>query len=138
MFWEIERHIRKSNWAEALKATKHLLQDHPSQARLHGYAGLCNFRLEQFESAVDSLRRAVVLDENFWEAGTLLAQALDRLLRFEEALDVVEQFLVVRPSDPTLIHLRNGLQRIVPERITDAWQKSIHLDWPQVELTQSD
>lgn len=90
------------------------------------------------EAAVDELRRAVALNDQDWEAGTALAQALDRLLRFEEALEVTEHFLRVRPSDPTLNHLHNGLKRNVPYRITDAWEKSVQLDHYEVELTNPD
>lgn len=138
MIQEIEEHMRMGRWPDALHLTEQFLQVQPCNARMHGYVGLCHVRCGDLESAIAPLQKAIVLDEKFWEAGTLLAQTLDRLLRYEEALQVTEQFLTVRPSDPTLIHLREGLMRNVPDRITDSWQKSTKLDWHQVELTHRD
>jgi len=138
MFREIERLVRRSDWEGTLRKALQLLDEHPNQAKLHGYAGLSHFQLGRFEQAVPPLRRAIVLDEQFWEAGMLLAQALDRLLQFEEALEIAEQFIKVRPSDQRLILLRDSLRRRVPEKITDSWELSRHLDHYEVELTQSD
>lgn len=138
MIGDIEECMRKGQWLDALHLTEQLLQVQPTNARAYGYAGLCHYRCGEFEKALVPLNRAIVLDDQFWEAGTLLAQIYDRLLRFEEALQIVEQFLIVRPSDPTLVRLREGLLRNVPERITDSWQKSTQLDWHKVELTHRD
>jgi len=130
--------MRVGRWDEAHQELQRELLKQPSCAQAHAYQGLCYYRQGRFEEAIAPLRRAIALDEGYWEAGTKLAQALDRLLRFEEALEVAENFLLQRPSDPTLVHLRAGLQRSVPEKLTDSWQKSKQLDWYQVELTHSD
>lgn len=135
---EVEELLQAGRWADARHLIERCLQIQPINAKLHGYLGLCYFRVGEFENSLVPLKRAISLDEGFWEAGTLLAQALDRLLQYEEALEITEQFLVVRPSDPTLIHLREGLLRNVPEKITDSWQKSTQLDWHHVELTHRD
>ncbi|GEM_PF-815606 len=134
----IEELLRTGRWADALLVAEGVANQQPLNAKAHGYIGLCHFRLGQFEQAVEPLRKALTLDEHYWEAGTKLAQALDRLQRYEEALEVVEKCLKDRPSDPTLVHLQSGLKRNVPERITDSWQKSVVLDWHRVELTHRD
>jgi len=135
---EIEAAVRHSDWRRAKHLADVKIDRHPNQSRLHYFSGLASFKLGEFEEAVVELRKAIALNDHDWQAGTVLAQALDRLLRFEEALEVVEHFLTVRPSDPTLVHLHSGLKRNVPERITDAWEKSVQLDWPDVELTNRD
>lgn len=137
-FGEIESAIRHADWRKAKHLADAKLERHPNQSRLHYYSGLASYRLGDMESAVVELQKAVALNEQDWQAGTVLAQALDRLLRFEEALEVTAHFLKVRPSDPTLVHLHAGLKRNVPEKITDAWELSTQLDWPDVELTNQD
>ncbi len=138
MLESIEQAMRQGDWENARHLAEQFIQIQPVNARAQAYLGLCHYRCGDFERAIGPLQRAVVLDENFWEAGTLLAQTYDRLLRFEEALEITERFLAVRPSDPTLIHLKEGLLRNVPEKITDSWQKSTQLDWHRVELTNRD
>lgn len=137
-FREIEVHLFRGEWKEALAKSEQEAFEQPSNAAIHAYVGLCHYRMGNFALAVEPLRKAVALDSQHWEAGTKLAQSLDRLQRYEEALEVANAFLVVRPSDPTLVHLKAGLERQVPEKITDSWQKSIHLDWHHVELTHQD
>lgn len=138
MLESIEQAMKQGNWEDAKHLAEQFIQIQPVNARAQAYLGLCHYRCNDFEKAIAPLQRAIVLDERFWEAGTLLAQTYDRLLRFEEALQVAERFLVVKPSDPTLTHLRDGLLRNVPEKITDSWQKSTQLDWHHVELTHRD
>lgn len=138
MIGEIEAQLKQGNWLDARHIAEQLLQFQPTHARAYGYLGLTYYRTGEFELAIEPLKKATVLDEQFWEAGTLLAQAYDRLQRYEEALQVTEQFLTQRPSDQTLIHLREGLLRNVPEKVTDSWQKSTQLDWHHVELTHRD
>ena len=138
MIEEIEYHLSRGQWKMALDKSNELVFDQPSNATAHALVGLSHYRMGDFAEAIEPLKRAVALDDQYWEAGTKLAQALDRLQHYEEALEIVSTFLKVRPSDPTLIHLKNGLERQVPTRITDSWQKSIHLDWHHVELTHQD
>jgi len=138
MISPVEDLLKCGRWADALLIAEGVVEQQPLNAKAHAYVGLCHYRMGNFEKAVSPLQRAITLDENYWEAGTKLAQALDRLQRYEEALDVVNRCLEVRPSDPTLIHLQSGLQRSVPEKITDSWQKTVVLDHYHVELTHRD
>ena len=138
MLESIVQAMKQGNWTDARHLAEQFIQVQPVNARAQAYLGLCHFRCGDFERALGPLQRAIVLDESFWEAGTLLAQTYDRLLRFEEALEVTNRFLAIRPSDATLIHLKEGLLRNVPQKITDSWQKSTQLDWHRVELTHRD
>lgn len=138
MIREIESSLQGGQWLDARHLAEQFLQFNPTNARVYGYLGITYYRTGEYEKALEPLRKAITLDENFWEAGTLLAQTLDRLLKYEAALEVAEQFLALRPSDQTLLHLREGLLRNVPKKITDSWEKSVQLDWHHVELTHRD
>jgi tetratricopeptide (TPR) repeat protein len=130
----IEALMRMGQWEAARVETEKLLLDHPASAKLRGYVGLCYYRLGNFEAAAAQLRQATCLDERFVDAGVKLVQALDRLQRYDEALEAAEQFAKVDPNNDTLIHLINGLQRQVPKRVTDSWELSIMLDRHEVKL----
>jgi tetratricopeptide (TPR) repeat protein len=138
MISDIENLLKRGNWQEARKLAQGFLSQQPNAAKVHAYLGLTYMYEADYERAVKPLKVAVTLDPKLWRAGTWLAQSLDHLQRYEEALEAVEIALRVKPSDPTLNHLKSGLQRNVPERITDAWEKSVHLDWYNVELTHQD
>ena len=97
-------------------------------------AGLAKHVRLEFEAAVQPLKQATILDEDFVDAGVKLVQSLDRLQRYEEALEYAQQFLKVDPNCEPLKRLVNGLQRQVPEKITDNWQLSVHLDRYEVRL----
>ena len=138
MFPEIELHMKEGQWLEVRRLAEQWTEIQPASPSGHAYLGYALLRLDRLNEAADALQRATTLDGCFWQAGIMLAQVLDRLMQFEEALEVTERFLKVKPSHPTLLHLRDGLKRSVPEKITESWQKSIHLDWHHVELTNQD
>ena len=138
MTQEIEKLLGQGKWQEAQAKAEQMILAQPVNRRAHAYLVLSLYRQGKLEQAVSSLKKATILDEEFWEAGTKLAQCLDQLQRYEEALEVVEQFLAIKPSDSTLLHLESGLRRNVPEKITDSWQKTTFLDHHHVELTHRD
>jgi len=131
---QIEALLRQGKWTEARCQCDALLEEHPTNARLHGYLGLCFYRQGQFEEAIVPLRQATILDESFVDAGVKLVQSLDRLQRYEEALELAEGFLVVDPNEEQLKVLIKGLRRQIPDRITEGWQRSVHLDRYEVKL----
>ncbi len=136
MTTDIQRHIADGNWEAAKRHAESVVDTQPANPLGHAYLGYVLAHFGNYERAAECLRVATTLDNQLWQAGILLAQVLDRLLRFQEALEVTEAFLKVKPSHPTLVHLREGLKRNVPEKITDSWQKSVFLDWHSVELPQ--
>jgi len=114
MYRKVEALMRKGAWEDARREC----------------AALC----ERFEEAAVELERAVTLEPDHYEAALKLAQSLDRLGRYEDAYDVVREFLPRRPDDPTLLLMAQGLEEFVPRRITDGWEKSVRLDHRIVEL----
>ncbi|HVL40146.1 MAG TPA: tetratricopeptide repeat protein [Fimbriimonadaceae bacterium] len=137
MFEIVEEHLRKREWAEAEVECRSCIQQQPILARGHGLLGLILYRQARYEEAVPSLQRAVALDPNFHDAGALLAQTLDRLQRYKEALEVARETIKLRPNDLQLTLLIEGLSRQVDEK-TDAWERSVNLDWHHVTLAQKE
>lgn len=121
---EVEQMMARGAWAEAQARSAELVQAHPANAKLHGYLGLCLFRQQNFSAAADCFRKALLLDDKFWEAALKLAQCHDRLLQYDEALSAAKIAHKLRPSDPTINVLINGLERQVTESLTDGWQKT--------------
>ncbi len=119
--------MQQGRWDEAVHACQCALQVQPISPKLHAYLGVCYFRQEKFENAIDSLRRATMLDPQFVDAGVKLAQAYDRLRRYEEAYVVAQEFLRIRPGDRTLQGLVNGLQYHVKGNRTDGWERTSSL-----------
>jgi tetratricopeptide (TPR) repeat protein len=130
----IEALMRQGQWERARQEAEVLAREHPTSAKLHAYVGLCHFRLGRFAQAVPHLTQATCLDERYVDAGLKLAQALDRLQRYEEALDVAEQFYRVDPNNEALARLISGLRRQVPPKITDSWELTTVLDRYEIRL----
>lgn len=124
MTQEVEQLMARGNWEGAFAACQSLAVEHPSSAKVQGYLGLCLYRQQNFEAAAACFRKALLLDEKFWEAALKLAQCLDRLMQYEEALEAAKAAHKLRPSDPTINVLVNGLERQVCEKPVDGWQKS--------------
>lgn len=123
-----EGHMRKGAWDEAQKEFRRLIFVTPTNPRLHAYEGVCYFRQDKFAEAIPCLKRAVDLDPKYVEAGTKLAQAYDRLHRYEEAYVVVQEMLKVKPGDTTLRGLEMFLSVRAKGNRTDGWERSIALD----------
>src|SRR5207237_5921316 len=99
---EIEQLMGQGNWEGAAKRCDELITEHPTNARLYGYRGLCLYRKQAFEDAAGAFQKALLLDEKFWEAALKLAQCLDRLMKYPEALTAARVAHKLRPSDPTV------------------------------------
>lgn len=125
MTQEIEQMMGRGEWETAQTRCSELIASHPTNARLHGYLGLCLFRLQQYEEATRSFRLALTLDEKFWEAALKLAQCFDRMMKYPEALEAARVAHRLRPSDPTINVLINGLERQASDPITGGgWEKN--------------
>jgi Flp pilus assembly protein TadD len=124
MLQEIETLMQQGRWDDASSRLQAMLQVQPVNPKLHAYLGCCHFRKNEFEKAAECFRRAVTLDPKYWEAGLKLAQSLDRLMRYKEALQVAEEFLHLRPNEGSLQALVNGLRRQQGAVEEESWQKS--------------
>jgi predicted Zn-dependent protease len=136
MLQEVEGLMQKGQWDDAITRLQAILQMQPVNARLHGYLGVCYYKKNKFEEAATEFRKAVTLEPHFWEAGVKLAQSLDRLMRYKEALEVAEHYLHLKPNDGTLQALVNGLRRQQGATSEESWERSIKHDFHAVSFSQ--
>lgn len=124
----IENHMQRGAWDDAIAECRQFLGAQPVNSTVWAYLGVCHFRKSEWEHAVEALKRATILDPKFVDAGVKLAQALHRLGRGLEALEVSEHFLTIRPGDRTLEGLREALHHHSHQRRTDGWERTIRLN----------
>lgn len=124
MIEELDLLIQRGQWSEVFTRAQALIQIQPADARLHAYLGLCYMRGNQFDHAIPSFKRAVTLKPEFFEAQLKLAQCLDRMQRYDEAVEPVTEALRLRPNDVTTQILHRGIMRNATKTVTDGWQKS--------------
>jgi tetratricopeptide (TPR) repeat protein len=132
----IEGAMAAQNWTLAADLCRQQIADHPTSAKLYAYLGWCEIQLNRPAAAVQPLRTAVILEPHYWQASLQLAQLLDRLGRYAEALQAANDALREKPGHPQIVALVRGLERQVPEEITDAWQVSTKPIFYTIELTQ--
>ena len=135
MTQEIDNLMRQGKWDEALAQCQALIQMQPVNPKLHGFLGLIYARKNDMPHAEAAFRKAITLDPNFWEAGVRLAQVLDRMMKYKEGLQIAEHYLKMRPNDPALQALVNGLRRQAGAVEEESWQKSVKGGWHNVTLS---
>ena len=128
--------MQQGKWPEAVAACRALIQEQPVNPKLQGMLGYCCMRMNDVTQAEAAFRKAITLDPNYWEAGVKLAQCLDRMMRYKEALQIAESYLPMRPNDPALVALVNGLRRQAGAQEEESWQKSTKGGWHNVTLSQ--
>jgi predicted Zn-dependent protease len=133
---EVDNLMRQGKFDEALVKCQALVQLQPISPKLHGYLGLIYARKNDLPNAEASFRKAITLDPNFWEAGVRLAQVLDRMMKYKEGLQIAEHYLKMRPNEPALQALVNGLRRQAGAVEEESWQKSVKGGWHNVTLSQ--
>jgi tetratricopeptide (TPR) repeat protein len=124
MLESIEQAMAEGRWAEAVELSEAAVVAHPTSARAYAYLGWSRVQAGKPHAAVEPLRIAVILEPHFWQASLQLAQLLDRLGRYKEALQYAQDALKEKPGNAQIEGLIRGLERQVPEEITDSWQIS--------------
>lgn len=94
----------------------------PTDAKIHAYEGICFFRMGDFASAEPCFMRASTLDERFVDAGVKRAQCLDRMHRYDEALEVAREWHRQRPNDPALNAIIEAHQYRAHPRRVEGWE----------------
>lgn len=136
MLEPIETALNAGKWSEALALCEEFLAEHPTVARLNAYHGWSLIQLGRLPEAVEPLRKAVTLEPHFWQASFRLAQLLDRMGRYAEALQHAKHALKEKPGHRSIEGLVRGLERQVPEDVTDAWQVSTKPMFHTVSMPQ--
>ncbi len=130
--------MRAGDWLSARSRCAELVERYPVTPEYQAYLGLCLLHSGELKEASDRFQKAFVLNPLYWEAGLKLAQCLDKLGRYEDALLAAKEGLKARPSEPTLLALARGLERQVPEKITDAYQLSMLPLYWMIDLKEPD
>jgi len=115
-----------------------LLEDHPGNAHLHGYLGLCHFRLEQFEQAAEELGKATALEPTFLDAGEKLALSQLRIGRNRDALETAKDFLRIDPNNSVLRGVLLRLQMRDDTADQEAWERTRNLTRNHLETVERD
>lgn len=129
----IESLMQRGMWDDAIVECKAVTQVQPMSPMVWAYMGMCHFRKQEWEDASAALRRAVILDPKFLDAGIRLAQALDKCGRHLEAYDVAADFLKQHPGNNTLKGLTLALEHHLRERRLDNWERSTRAHTVMIE-----
>jgi tetratricopeptide (TPR) repeat protein len=135
MLEPIEGAMAAGKWNEAADMCIGLIAEHPTTAKLYAYLGWCYAQLGRPVDSVEPLRKAVILEPHFWQASFQLAQLLDKMGRYAEALQHARDALKDKPGFTPIESLIRGLERQVPDKITDAWQVSAKPLFYTVQIT---
>ncbi len=121
---KIESAMKLGRWSEAQQACREALMARPTDARIHAFEGICFFRMGDFQTAEGCFMRATALDPRFVDAGVKRCQCLDRLRRYDEALELAREWHVQRPNDPALNAIIEAHQYRANPRRTEGWEIS--------------
>jgi tetratricopeptide (TPR) repeat protein len=135
MLEPIEGAMAAGKWNEAAAMCNALIAEHPTTAKLYAYLGWSYAQMGRPSDSIEPLRKAVILEPHFWQASLQLAQLLDRLGRYAEALQHARDALKDKPGNASIEALIRGLERQVPESITDSWQVSSKPLFYTVQIT---
>jgi Flp pilus assembly protein TadD len=121
--------VLENRWDEAAQEVALELCKRPSDPKLHGLQGWCLYQQGRYEEAARAFERATLIDIHYWEAGRMHAECLDRLRRYDEAIQVAERWLRVQPNDRRLRMLAESLGRHHEDKL-GGWTKT--RDLPEV------
>ncbi len=133
MLQDIEQIMQTGNWQAVETACRNSLLAHPTNPKVHAYLGLSFFKRAQYELAVDPLKRATILDPKFSDAGIKLAQALNHVRRYKEALQVAKEYLQLCPNSTILLGLIDFLSEKRGLEDTEAWERTRRLELESVQ-----
>lgn len=134
----IEEAIKNGDWQQAKQLAQEFVAEHPTNSQARAYLGLSLMHCANIELAAVELRSAVALDPHFWQAELILAQCLDMLGRYREALEVARRGLKERPSDPKFQSLIRGLERHVDDPVTEGWERSVKPIMYNIDITHTE
>lgn len=137
MYDRINELMSHGQWEEAAFACESALQLYPFNGKLHGYKGMCHYRLNDYEKAEKEFLAAYSLDPTLGEAAVKRAQCLEKLRRYHEAMDVVKDWRPLRPNDHVLEGLEEFLKMKHEAEEHDAWERTRHVSL-KIEITHLD
>src|SRR5207244_2527678 len=91
----------------------------------HALEGICLFRLGDFAAAEPCFMRATALDPTFVDAGVKRCQCLERLRKFDDAVELAREWRAKRPHDPTLNAMIHAHGNRPDPRRTEGWEAGL-------------
>lgn len=100
---------RTGRYKEALAHLEHAFRIHPQARKLYEVLGVLHFQQGDYKGAEQAFRRCIAIEPDSVTAYASLSYALLRQNRGDEALQVLQQGLQVRPSGSLYTNLGNAL-----------------------------
>ncbi len=116
--------MQEGKWDEAIQACESCLQVQPCLGRIHALMGECFYVQKMYEQAEPCFHRAYTLDPHLGDAASRHAQCLERLHRYRDAMDVVKDWLLLKPNDATLQGLHEFLLTQKESEEHDGWERT--------------
>lgn len=107
-FDEAMAHYEKADFAAAAAEFQALVENDPSYDYGHFMLGVCRFRENNFDVAIDHLRRAIELESGRFAYHNALATALARTRDYQAAVAALDRAEELAASDAELFELRKN------------------------------
>jgi len=119
--------MQAGKWEDAVFACQSVLQVQPTNGKIHACLGESHFQLGQLAAAAPSFMRAYTLDPTLWRAAVRHAQCLEKLHRYRESMDVVTEWLRLKPGNTDLLGLKEFLETQHESQEHDGWERTRRL-----------
>lgn len=116
--------MQEGKWEEVVFACQTALHDYPTNGKYQASMGEGYFQLGRLKDAEIAFRRAYTLDPTLWRAAVRHAQCLEKLHRYRDAMDVVKEWLKVKPGNSDLLGLQEFLATQHESEEHDAWERT--------------
>jgi tetratricopeptide (TPR) repeat protein len=101
---------------KALKVYENGIENNPDAPRLYHGQGLAQLKLERYQQAAESLRKALELKENYASASFNLAIAQNAMGQREEAIQRLERFLARAEDQARIVAAQGLLQKLKQQK----------------------
>src|SRR5579862_2839095 len=91
--------IDEGKWEDAISACQAVLQVQPTNGKYYACVGEAYFQLGRLTEAEPAFKCAYILDPSLWRAAVRHAQVLEKLHRYRDAMDVVAEWLRLKPGN---------------------------------------
>jgi tetratricopeptide (TPR) repeat protein len=119
--------MQAGKWEDAIFSCESMLQVQPTNGRIHACLGESNLQLGKLDAAEIAFMRAYTLDPSLWRAAVRRAQCLDKLHRYRECMDVVTEWLRIKPGNTDLLGLKEFLETQHESQEHDGWERTRRL-----------
>ncbi|MGM0556877.1 MAG: tetratricopeptide repeat protein [Myxococcota bacterium] len=107
---------------KALKVYENGITNNPEAPRLHHGRGLAQLKLERYQQAAESLRKALELKESYASASFNLAIAQNAMGQRDEAIERLERFLTRAEDQARVVAAQGLLQKLKQQKKEEAEQ----------------